>query len=235
MYLFSPLVSLVTSVISRFVSISYPLRLQKNLIQFFKFLQERLVTNSGWKDYSRGNLNYAYENFEIEENGINSRRSRGNGTTTGVRTPGNHNSRSNGTSTHPRGGNGGSPMREHPSHNHYNNHNGNHHSQSYSNGRQNSSYFSSQPSGVSIGDTRSLQRPRLSSSGGNSSSGIGSGWSGSMTDPRTTYSLPRGSSAHGNADGFDSYQTTPDFYYLPSQRKYSGEVVRVYVDYNKGK
>lgn len=26
---------------------------------------------------------------------------------------------------------------------------------------------------------------------------------------------------------------TPDFYFMPSQRKYSGEVVRVYVDYNK--
>lgn len=27
----------------------------------------------------------------------------------------------------------------------------------------------------------------------------------------------------------------PDFYFMPSQRKYSGEVVRVYVDYNKDK
>lgn len=26
---------------------------------------------------------------------------------------------------------------------------------------------------------------------------------------------------------------TPDFYFMPSQRKYSGEVVRVFVDYNK--
>ena len=25
----------------------------------------------------------------------------------------------------------------------------------------------------------------------------------------------------------------PDHYFMPSQRKYSGEVVRVYVDYNK--
>lgn len=25
----------------------------------------------------------------------------------------------------------------------------------------------------------------------------------------------------------------PDFYFMPSQRKYSGEVVRVFVDYNK--
>jgi hypothetical protein len=27
-------------------------------------------------------------------------------------------------------------------------------------------------------------------------------------------------------------QLQPDFYFMPSQRKYSGEVVRVYVDYN---
>lgn len=32
-----------------------------------------------------------------------------------------------------------------------------------------------------------------------------------------------------SANGIDQ----PDFYFMPSQRKYSGEVVRVYVDYNK--
>lgn len=41
---------------------------------------------------------------------------------------------------------------------------------------------------------------------------------GSLEDPRLI--------ASGGAD-------TPDFYFMPSQRKYSGEVVRVYVDYNK--
>lgn len=35
--------------------------------------------------------------------------------------------------------------------------------------------------------------------------------------------------SNGNGNGAD----TPDFYFMPSQRKYSGEVVRVYVDYNK--
>lgn len=38
-----------------------------------------------------------------------------------------------------------------------------------------------------------------------------------------------GMSSAGSAAGID----TPDFYFMPSQRKYSGEVVRVYVDYNK--
>lgn len=75
-------------------------------------------------------------------------------------------------------------------------------------------------------DTRSLQRPRY---GG--------------PHERSTYSLPR----HANQppptpqhNGFYTHrpprsngdQLQPDFYFMPSQRKYSGEVVRVYVDYN---
>lgn len=40
---------------------------------------------------------------------------------------------------------------------------------------------------------------------------------------------PGGPPGGGAANGTD----TPDFYFMPSQRKYSGEVVRVYVDYNK--
>lgn len=44
---------------------------------------------------------------------------------------------------------------------------------------------------------------------------------------------------HYNNQNSGSYDVTnaaidkPDFYFMPSQRKYSGEVVRVYVDYNK--
>lgn len=38
-----------------------------------------------------------------------------------------------------------------------------------------------------------------------------------------------GAAAAAAAAGIDQ----PDFYFMPSQRKYSGEVVRVYVDYNK--
>lgn len=40
-------------------------------------------------------------------------------------------------------------------------------------------------------------------------------------------------SRHGNGSSDRSGADTPDFYFMPSQRKYSGEVVRVYVDYNK--
>ncbi|XP_063986455.1 uncharacterized protein LOC135167306 isoform X2 [Diachasmimorpha longicaudata] len=80
-----------------------------------------------------------------------------------------------------------------------------------------------------------------------------------LSAPRATYSLPRApgprqpppppqpgyytqdrrnhrpKSHHGN--GMSSQQTSqqPDFYFMPSQRKYSGEVVRVYVDYGNQK
>lgn len=43
---------------------------------------------------------------------------------------------------------------------------------------------------------------------------------------RNEYSRSQSTSTAGGID-------TPDFYFMPSQRKYSGEVVRVYVDYNK--
>nr|ARK19817.1 monooxygenase DBH-like protein [Ampulex compressa] len=77
-----------------------------------------------------------------------------------------------------------------------------------------------------------------------------------MVGPRATYSLPRAPGARHSApiqpgyytqDRRDHYQRSksiqnpagsvsaqpnqPDFYFMPSQRKYSGEVVRVYVDY----
>lgn len=67
-----------------------------------------------------------------------------------------------------------------------------------------------------MGDTRSLQRPATR----------GAYPPGNLD--RSTFSLPR--------TVYDRNRTQqdmqPDFYFMPSQRKYSGEVVRVYVDYN---
>lgn len=86
-------------------------------------------------------------------------------------------------------------------------------------------------------DTRSLQRPRG-----------GGGYQVPGPIERTTYSLPRTvHQAGGVGPPHNGYYTQdrhrgpprphselqPDFYFMPSQRKYSGEVVRVYVDYNK--
>jgi hypothetical protein len=44
---------------------------------------------------------------------------------------------------------------------------------------------------------------------------------------------PNGSSNRQTTERSNGGADTPDFYFMPSQRKYSGEVVRVYVDYNK--
>jgi hypothetical protein len=37
----------------------------------------------------------------------------------------------------------------------------------------------------------------------------------------------------GGGGGGQRHDVAPDHYFMPSQRKYSGEFVRVYVDYNK--
>lgn len=90
-----------------------------------------------------------------------------------------------------------------------------------------------QGNGGHYADTRSLQRPR----GGY---GPPPPHDGGGRD-RSTYSLPRQPQPppqHHN--GYYTHrpprphadQLQPDFYFMPSQRKYSGEVVRVYVDYN---
>lgn len=71
-----------------------------------------------------------------------------------------------------------------------------------------------QPPASYMGDTRSLQRPR--------------GQYLPTSLERSTFSLPR--TAYERHRPQQDMQ--PDFYFMPSQRKYSGEVVRVYVDYN---
>lgn len=104
----------------------------------------------------------------------------------------------------------------------------------------------------------SLPRPREMTSNGSMGMNGHDGVDGPnrMVGPRATYSLPRAPGArhsapiqHGyytqdrrdhygrpkslhNPTGNATTQTNqPDFYFMPSQRKYSGEVVRVYVDY----
>ncbi len=42
-----------------------------------------------------------------------------------------------------------------------------------------------------------------------------------------------GGGGGGGAGAGGASAANPDFYFMPSQRKYSGEVVRVYVDHNK--
>ncbi|XP_044586163.1 uncharacterized protein LOC123266182 isoform X8 [Cotesia glomerata] len=109
-----------------------------------------------------------------------------------------------------------------------------------------------------------MEKHRLSSSNGHNNNNHNHNYSNNhhhshqmSSTPRATYSLPRApgprqpspppqlsyytqdrrnnrSKSHGNGNSQSSGQQ-PDFYFMPSQRKYSGEVVRVYVDYGNQK
>lgn len=67
------------------------------------------------------------------------------------------------------------------------------------------------------GDSRSLQRPRSAAL---------------PPHDRSTFSLPRTQYDRHTVGAAKGGQMPADFYFMPSQRKYSGEVVRVYVGYN---
>lgn len=59
-----------------------------------------------------------------------------------------------------------------------------------------------------------------------------------MNNDRAAHSLPRQPNQGGRPMRHSSGHpppVNPDFYFMPSQRKYEGEVVRVYVDYNQPK
>lgn len=55
-----------------------------------------------------------------------------------------------------------------------------------------------------------------------------------MSNDRAAHSLPRQPAQARPMRHSSGHppQVNPDFYFMPSQRKYEGEVVRVYVDYN---
>ncbi|KAK9497677.1 hypothetical protein O3M35_004361 [Rhynocoris fuscipes] len=76
-------------------------------------------------------------------------------------------------------------------------------------------------------DTRSLSRPR-NYHGMNTANLARPAYSLPRTQP-PAYSRSHMVDQHGSND---RHLQQPDFYFMPSQRKYSGEVVRVYVDYN---
>lgn len=156
-------------------------------------MQDNLIPNSAWKDYSAANTNYAFEAFEAEEKQPGSiSHTNGSSRSTMPLTSKPMTAQQSNHPQHPRE----PPHGYHPER------------------------------GSHYADTRSLQRPRY---GG--------------PQERSTYSLPRQPNQPPpppQHNGFYTHrpprphgdQLQPDFYFMPSQRKYSGEVVRVYVDYN---
>ena len=78
-------------------------------------------------------------------------------------------------------------------------------------------------------DPRTYSLPRASNGGGGgSSSGYSSAPMGYGSYDRRA---PYGGGGYSSRPGMD--YIPPDHYFMPSQRKYSGENIRVYVDYNK--
>ena len=183
-------------------------------------LQEKMLSQSAWKDYSTNghHTNYAYEHFDpsaVDAEMKQSKASNGHGAH-----PGRY-AASNGSSANGGGGRGrnGAPMPQ----------------------------SMQQPHNGGPGSTYSL--PRVNGNGaGYTTSPMGVN-GGGMPPPPPNGGYPPHPSAYGSYDrrlphgGYGHHPAAavnggrpdyaPDHYFMPSQRKYSGENIRVYVDYNK--
>lgn len=186
--------------------------------------QDQLIPNSQWKDYS-SNTNYAFDAFG--ETDDKQKRGSRSGTSASTQqtlqmshSPAKAQYYNNEGSRQPRhenyGGGGGG--------------NGDHYNR-YANSGENGSRSYHQnghePMARSTYADRTYSLPRTAVQQQQPYSG------GYYTQDRRAgrNGHPHHSSGHGASKG--SGIDTPDFYFMPSQRKYSGEVVRVYVDYNK--
>ncbi|CAO1346058.1 unnamed protein product [Diamesa serratosioi] len=168
--------------------------------------RHKLIPNSAWKDYS-ANTNYAFDAFADQDEKSNGKARNGANSRSSTATI--HNGVSQQTTLQ---------MSHSPNKAQY-----------YDISRNGNRY-----GGVN-GDQRSYSLPRTAIQPQNQMAGY-------YTQDRRNRSSqhPNGTNNHnnhhsrqGNGSSDRSGADTPDFYFMPSQRKYSGEVVRVYVDYNK--
>lgn len=165
--------------------------------------QDQLIPNSAWKDYST-NTNYAFDAFgETEEKHKRSRSASSQQTLQMSHSP-----------VKPQYYNESRTSRHENTDSHRHHHNGD--GRGYQNGDHvpRSSYADRT---YSLPRTVVQQQQQLQKS-----------HPGYYTQDRRNRSAQH-SAQHSASAGIDQ----PDFYFMPSQRKYSGEVVRVYVDYNK--
>lgn len=190
-------------------------------IECFSLAQDKLIPNSAWKDYS-ANTNYAFDTVDAPED-KQKRGSRVNTSSSSQQTlPLSH-----------------APMKaqyysaDKSRHSHYENGHGNGHSHRYANG--NNDYYQGrggEAAHPSYAD-RTYSLPRTAAYSQRHSQP--SHHDGYYTQDRRSRN-PRNShhpQSHYNDEPRAGALDKPDFYFMPSQRKYSGEVVRVYVDYNK--
>lgn len=176
--------------------------------------QERLITNNMWKDYSTGaKTNFGFEAFETEEKVP----------PPPVSNPPRTRDVTDGAITMSAGGK--NMMEKHRlssssnGHNHNHNHNHNNNSSNNSNSHHHTHQMSSTPRA-----TYSLPRAP--------------GTRQPSPPPQLSYYTQdrrNNRKSNNNANGNSQSGQQPDFYFMPSQRKYSGEVVRVYVDYGNQK
>ena len=192
-------------------------------------LQEKMLSQSAWKDYSTNghHTNYAYEHFDpsaVDAEMKQSKASNGHGAHPGRYAASNGSSANSGGGGRGRNGAPPPPMPQ----------------------------SMQQPHNGGPGSTYSL--PRVNGNGAGyttSPMGVngGGGGGGMMPPPPPGGGYPPHPSAYGSYDrrlphgGYGHHPAAaanggrpdyaPDHYFMPSQRKYSGENIRVYVDYNK--
>ena len=176
--------------------------------------QERLIAKNAWRDYSSSaNTNFAFEAFETEEKkAFHS-----------PPPPVSSLSRpremmaSNGHSVDNHNQHVSQQMQQQPSHQQMHQHN------------QRNSVSAMVP-----GPRATYSLPRAPGPRQYSTASPGPGpTQGYYTQDRRN--MPRYNSKGSGGQHTNALQPQPDFYFMPSQRKYSGEVVRVYVDYGNQK
>lgn len=206
-----------------------------------------LIPNTAWKDYS-SNTNYAFDAYDHDEkqngkarNGANSRSSTAtmhNGLSQQTTLQMSHSPNKSQYYDISRNGNRyGDQARHHNKNGHDRHHYNQHHAavaasyadRSYSLPRtviqpQNPNQMAA--AGYYTQDRRAAKNNVNGSSQNQASRSNGEERTERTHHRQHPQAMERTTQGGGGAD-------TPDFYFMPSQRKYSGEVVRVYVDYNK--
>lgn len=204
------------------------------LIGIIRSLQDKLIPNSAWKDYS-ANTNYAFDTVDGHMSSDDKQQKR-NGSRM--------NTSSSSQQTLPLSH---GPMKSH----YYNIDNGGRQHQMapyenasngysrYGNGEQINQFFNTLHISIFnrnlLCTDRTYSLPRQAAGAPASSHAQRFSQQPSYNEGYYTQDRRRNNSRshHQPAESATTALDKPDFYFMPSQRKYSGEVVRVYVDYNK--
>ncbi|KPJ20098.1 Cell surface glycoprotein 1 [Papilio machaon] len=211
--------------------------------------KDQLIPNNAWKDYSAANTNYAFEPFENDKfnNSTSTVKTRGAPPRPTSPPPPRPNSAHRQTNGHGQNGHG---QNGHGQNGHgQNGHGQNGHGQTNGHGSAQINIHRREGARSPVGngrnlsaqfyhDTRSLQRPRGQYGGpfnrlkatcvNVTVTSVLSSYGGRERE-RSAYSLPRGPRTPRTDPAGAQPGPQPDFYFMPSQRKHEGEIIRVYV------